>query len=146
MKTKKIITWKDADQNLCTLAAYILHQAMVELRSSQSTTVEYPIDDGTRTAVDMGSDTPRTVFSCVQAMLTEDDYGVPFPENDGDTPSAQCWWCFQNLIRMKLAEARKELKRNLYGTGSESKVNKQSSRNYTFRTSRSKYGRQAERQ
>jgi hypothetical protein len=144
---KNLITWKDADQNLCTLAAYIIHQSMVELRSSEFTLIEYPIEDGSKVPLNFGSYGVRTVFSHGENMLYEPDTGVLFPpETFGDVMSAQCWWCFQNLIKMKLKQARAELKKNLYGEGEKAKTSKQSSRNASARKRQSKFGRREERE
>lgn len=145
---KKIITWKDADQNLCTIAAYILHESMVELRNTQSpvSTWTYPLSDGSRVGAKFGTEENRTIFSVTFGVLREGVEGYTIiPSAASYYPAPQCWWSFQNLVRMKLKEARAELKANLYGQGEKVKTSGQSSRNAQPRTSQSKFGRQQER-
>lgn len=129
MNKKKVITWEDADMNLCIIAASILDSAMMVLRATNEPpyrSAYYRTDDGTVVPDDYASDEDRTVYS--------------WP-----TLSPICWWSFQNLVRIRLREARKEIKNNLYGRGNRPKESGQSSRNPNGRSG-SKFGRQPSRE
>lgn len=65
---KTVITWKDADQNLCTLAAYIFDECVKDLRNSADMNRnDYPSEDGRIPAgwaeSDEGLGSRRTIFS-----------------------------------------------------------------------------------
>lgn len=167
MKTNKnIITWKDADQNLCTIAAYILHQASVELRATRSG-IPVLMTNGQFAAPGyaekMQASAGRTIFSGNKddAATMDDPAGLPggfspeIPDDREDetkddnlnvrSPSVLCWWSFQNIIRFRLREAREELEKNLYPQKRKGTVNPNQSRNLKRERDKSKFGRQAER-
>jgi hypothetical protein len=168
MKTNKnLITWKDADQNLCTLAASILHAASVNLRSGRTAAGPVAMTNGDfampgyaeKTAA--GGGPGRTIFSGVRDPdATVPGYGIPGQQIDEpddredetkddnlnfNQPSSLCWWSFQNIIRFRLREAREELEKNLYPQKRRGSVNPNQSRNVKRERFKSKFGRQAER-
>lgn len=163
MRHKNVITWKDADQNLCHLAALMFENALQELRPPRDMTNPWPMDNGKDVepgyAEEDGS--KRTVFTDAPSINTfipqdeeierpkegsieiTDEYSYYF---DAARPSSICWWSFQNLIRWRLRKARLELSKNLYGARKfKNETEKNASRNLKKRPEQSKYGRQAER-
>ena len=153
-----LITWKDADQNLCTIAAFILHAAMVELR--QSNNLPGPImplmTNGERVSHSFVSPYPRSIFGFGEDTgvfgnewfnndIYSGDGGGPGTNNDG-SPSSLCWWSFQNIVRFYLREAREEIKANLYARRErEKRATPKRSRNYSKRSQGSKFGRTKDR-
>ena len=122
MNLKKVITWEDADMNCCIIAASILSAAVLTLRVTGTLgRGVLTTDNGETIPRDYAEDGERSVYSWL-------------------TISPICWWSFQNLVRIRLKQARKEIKENLYGRGNSEKVSKQASRNAT-RRSGTKYGR-----
>ncbi len=159
MRKKNLITWKDADQNLCHLAAVMLSNAMQELRNSGVQTGDFVMDNGKELPPGYAepdgskrtiySDEPTSLLSAVgdadiSYEISPDDVVFYF---DTDRPSTLCWWSFQNLIRWRLRKARRELARNVYQSKPFKKeTEKNCSRNQEKRPEGSKYGRQAERE
>lgn len=135
-RKKNLITWKDADQNLCTVAAAIFDAAMRELRANYDQDFWYPTDDGGRAESGMCEESGNRTFWST-------DRSVPEVIREG--LSQQCWWSFQNIIRMRLAQSRQEIQDNLYPQNRQHRTSKQSSRNPDKRRDGSKYGRQPER-
>jgi hypothetical protein len=150
MNKKNIITWKDADQNLCTIAAGMLDSAMGELRDSQPYIPYYDpmfMSDGREVPHNYASATSRTIMTYLQFGGWYLGSGSGYPIGGGYA-STLCWWCFQNIIRQRLKEARLELWKNLYTQRNrrESKRSSKKSRNRGKRmVNRSKFGRQPER-
>lgn len=144
-RRKSLITWKDADQNLCTIAALILDDANL-LRSPDDFNYAYqvegaePIQPGY--AEDSGS---RSVFSTEGGFVQSNDFLSDAIGDFRPTPAPLCWYSFQNLVRLHLKKSRKELKDNLYQQKDPVVSSKQESRNPVKRRSISKYGRKGER-
>lgn len=135
MNAKNVITWKDADQNLCRIAAIILRDAMRELR------VEVPgpwRPNMTRLKGKIPKDYAAPPGEWWGWHSENGHMGVPdgqggHGEHDefygyldifldelkwewqGDL-SIQCWWGFQNIVRWRLREARESLWENCYGS------------------------------
>jgi hypothetical protein len=66
MENKKLITWKDADQNLCRIAAYILNEAAQGIRKGSAGRQDaYPTRDGEGAPRGYAEDddSTRSVFS-----------------------------------------------------------------------------------
>lgn len=158
MRKKSLITWKDADQNLCTIAAFIFHQAMVEIRNPDPPNMlKEPkwMSNGQAVPPSYASTWPRSVtswgldndFMGWFGNTSGGPYGVVFtyiPQ-----PSTLCWWCFQNIVRQRLREARLELKKNCYPQNRKRKTRREvhKTRNQGKRfVNRSKYGRHPERE
>jgi hypothetical protein len=141
MNTKNLITWKDADQNLCTIAASLLANAMMSLRGVRTMKGPWPTDDGEMIEPGFALDesSKRTVFS------GDYDPRDSFAASNDNQPCPQCWWCFQNMITQKLRVARAELKRNCYEQNRKLRTSKQRSRNPKGRSVKSKFQRQQER-
>jgi hypothetical protein len=128
MKAKNVITWKDADQNLCHIAAMILRDAMRELRQGHQEGLRPPMTRGKGPIPrDYAYSEDRSWMSFNGITdLTElaDDAGI-FDKLDDwwdknvwllvGTHSTQCWWSFQNIVRFRLREARESLWENCYG-------------------------------
>lgn len=115
--TKRIITWKDADQNLCALAASILDKASGALRTTDIQTLPFQDTNGVNVPAGIAHQTERgfwslgwTEFEVTQTAVFETDSFSP----DSHLYSALCWYSFQNLVRLRLAHARAELKKNLF--------------------------------
>lgn len=150
MNKKNVITWKDADQNLCTLAASILSNSMAALRSPLHATLgsSWPLEGGGMVergyAQKSGSErtwaTGDNSRAFIQIDIFHDD---PLEKIQ---PTVQCWWCFQNLIRQRLNQARQELQNNRYRRDREKKKSIQISRNPNGRPEGSKFGRRPERE
>ena len=149
MNDKRAITWKDADQNLCTIAASILHNSMQTLRTSRELLEgfelgSYPLDDGTTVnagfAQKAGSHRSHWSGDYITGLHYQ-DFAEP-----RRGPSPQCWWCFQNLIRQRLEQARRELMDNRYIRVNKPKASKQESRNPVKRSPKGKYNRKPERE
>lgn len=146
MRAKKVITWKDADQNLCTLAASILSNSMDALRRGEAGTFDWPLEGGGTASPGMGQEigSRRSIWSCDEAIVI--DPRARIEDNRILEASPQCWWSFQNMIRMRLAQARQDLKDNRYLRNNPPKSSKQDSRNPDGRPPRGKYGRKRERE
>lgn len=154
MREENLITWKDADLNLCRLVMGMLEDASYSLRS-------YAAHDAAPLTTTMGKqvgggyaedNSNRTFFSGrwdVYIFEMMGDYSIPYMwqwlfDEDTQGISLQCWWSFQNILRYRLKEARKELKRNLYQNNrSKVRTDKNFSRNLYKRVKGvSKFGRQ----
>ena len=152
-RQKKIITWKDADHNLCILAASMLHQASQSLRGGRNMTVPRITTRGQQVppgfaevAVWTGGPA-RTVFTGPSRWGEGGgEYAIEDEDDDRDlnhkAPSSLCWWAFQNIVRFELRRARKLLKENLYPQTKGKKTDPALSRNKDGRRAGSKYGRQ----
>ncbi len=145
-RERKLITWKDADQNLCTLAASMFENAMIILRSPEDSIVPfYPLDDGNQAFPGMAEKEGSK-----RSIMSEPEQPAPGPDEVIDSfwsgPCPICWWSFQNLIRQRLAMARQELMDNRYLRNKEPGWSKQDSRNPNGRKEGSKFGRKPERE
>ena len=139
------ITWKDADQNLCTLAASILDQASGVLRTPYGTQTENKETETAGEFIPPGfADKEDNRGWWTIGTYTEDAADAGFFHGK-NTMSVVCWYSFQNLVRMRLKQAREELRLNLYGSGSKIKRSSQASRNPVKRLRGSKFGRKPER-
>ena len=158
MNRKSIITHKDADQNLCTIAALMLEDAMQQLRMTREEEHPIPMTNGEDAPPGFAEDdgSKRTIFSADPQNVLEniedtvfqyipalDQQFEVFPTN---RPATLCWWSLQNLIRFRLRQARQELADNCYPQSGEFKSDKQASRNPKKRPEASKFGRQPERE
>lgn len=134
MKQKNLITWKQADQNLCKLAASILNRAWTELRSDHDRQWTSPNQTRGKGPVGFNFLTEHNQTWTTVASFNPDNELSPFWEDNdislfeyadewidqwfyampGDY-SLQCWWSFQNIIRWRLREARQALFENCYG-------------------------------
>lgn len=195
MNAKKLTTWRDADQNLCWIAAYILDEAMNTLRKNHDMSREsYPCYDGPIPRGFLQEEgSHRTIFSD-NAMrldgwfpsggygpgyelneesssaldqlteLQEGDYSLfelvdgvgevvwqSFEQVDGNATTLtnvgitpQCWWSFQNLVRQRLKQARRELFENLYGRKRrDNRVSLHKTRNANKRSPGARYPRRS---
>lgn len=140
---KKVITWKDADQNLCTIAAAILDNASSLLRASGNVAESYPTDGGG--SIEPGFAEPSGNRTYWSGVVTNDFLPTDYRAL-GQGPSYQCWFCFQNMVRLRLEDARRELKRNRYLRKNAFKSSKQRSRNKITRPETGKAGRRPERE
>lgn len=144
---KNIITWKDADQNLCTLAAVILDSAMTQIRGHDTFLTPVPTTNGQ--LIPPGwledGDSGRSIFSGQTHRIMS--WGTPSaPDADLSTEiTPLCWWSFQNLVRQRLLMAREDLRQNRYKQTRDARMSDQRSRNKHKRSKRSKFGRQPER-
>ncbi len=162
MKEQKIITWKDADRNLCALAAAMFHLASEELRDHRPLDKDYPLTNGKMLDGFLATEENKSPFT---GRAPHDkkpaDYdhekaiekwnellGLPLKyANDvwiERTHSELCWYSFQNLIRQRLKMARQELYDALYGQSREQRTSKQHTRNPNGRKKGSKFGWSAE--
>lgn len=151
-KRKRIITWKDADQNLCAVAMLMLDQASLMRTFEPQELGPDETEDGNEIppgfadadqAPDRGWFTMNWTHAATKNAV--ELYGVePQPNR---LYSATCWYGFTNIVRRRLAQARRELHRNLFGQGAELHYQKKNAtRNPTGRLKHhSKYGRTPER-
>lgn len=145
----RIITWKDADQNLVTLAASILNASSLGMRANgrqQGTFhTEPPVADIPPGFMD--SENPHRGFwtfgwseLTVNTNLDSFDPGTSEP-----LLSALCWYSFQNLIRQRMTQAREEIFLNLFPQNKALRMDKSYSRNIKRVRDSSKFGREKER-
>jgi hypothetical protein len=113
---KKVITWIEADRAVLRLANYILALARAELRDTQIFKPferAYPVE-GEEISVERGfvSDDPEDSWWTVDPGEIEGNtrgIGTRTPYEKSNQPSAVCWWSFQNLVRLRLMQARQEV-------------------------------------
>ena len=158
-RKRRLITWKDADQNLCTLAASILDDASAELRATEELTgriqifpptlgppapTAWPVDGGEPVKAGMAEDGGhRSFWSAPWEQMNTNDDLLETQYLPQLTP--QCWFSFQNLVMMRLKEAREDLRKNRYLKNNKFKSSEQISRNPLKRPEGSKFGRTPER-
>jgi len=141
MNTKNLITWKDADQNLIAVAAYMIDEASLAIRGYRPAKSPVMTTGGEPIAPGYGEDdSKRTILS------GNYDPDAIFKETNELEPCIQCFWCFKNIVMQNLKIARAELVKNLYAQKRKSTVSRQISRNPKGRKrGTSKYKRQQER-
>jgi hypothetical protein len=131
MNQNNVITWKDADQNLCKLVGRILENASRELRADTEPPSDYfysPQMTGGKGEIpkDYASEGPRPWHAVGLTDLAEyknEDGLWDFLDEAFDAIawgiagdySVQCWWSFQNIVRWRFRQARAEIVENLYG-------------------------------
>lgn len=163
MNEKRVITWRDADVAICRLAAYMLDDMdTIRTYEPQSNTYDttvpfekvapgYASSRATRGWWTLGTEgiSQNPQFSDmgyflspvlqIQAYLEQTFWGQMMPVGI----SQVCWYGFQNLIRLRLRQARQEIHKNLYKQGKKKKRNEQRTRNPLFRQG-TKFGRPQE--
>lgn len=149
LKNRRLITWKDADQNLCTVAAGIL-EAALNLRTTDNqvgTKAHWPGE-----SYAPGQWDSKTNHGWWSDGWNESDANNPKDERAGSPYyqnyiTALCWFSFVQMVRYRLRQARQELEANLYNQNRAIKWQKNSSRNKRGAKYRgtSKYGRSEER-
>jgi hypothetical protein len=149
MIAKKVITWKDADQSTMYLAGYLLDSLSLLLRQKGGSGILgiYNRADGTLISDGYVSEDEGQGWWTYDpnTSYTEGGGGI-FSLNDQtlNKPSLVCWYSMQNLVRIRLREARQSIKKARYGQNKEPKASKQVSRNPNGRKKGSKFGRKKE--
>jgi hypothetical protein len=149
MNLKNVITWKDADQNLCTLAAALIDSSLAFLHAPEN---KWIVEDAT----ELDELIPDIFSPKILPDEPTDTTGRTFKRGTWSTSdtapiwshrylSPQCHYAFMNMIRLALKHQRLMLKRNLMGQDRRHRISGQSSRNATGRKQESKYGRKPER-
>lgn len=135
---KKIITWREADRAMLDCAFQLLAFLSLQLRypERRDTRGSYPIAGGgvirngymkeAGNTQSWWSDHPGTVH-----LMNEGGFMANLPDSDdtNDRPSAICWYSIQNLVRLRLKDARRELEQKLMPQRKRKRTSKQSSRN-----------------
>lgn len=145
-----VITWKDADQNFCSLATRVLLSArglayVEDMPKSHPTTNPsfYPhippgFNDKDGSASSIFSipyvEIRRASGESISSLENQNH------ESKGYFGSAQCSYCFLNMIRLRIIEARQELLNNCYKRSKKAKSSSQASRN-DFKRGQTKFQR-----
>lgn len=144
-ENRKLITWKDADQNLMTIAISMIDAAKW-MRTSETQTITFDTDTPNR-KVKPGwiSKTAGqgwwTLLHRQSGMRT-----VVFDEGVSPELSPTCWYSFVNMVRQRLTQARAEMHENLYPQKKKLRTDKTATRNPNGkRRSISQFGRTPER-
>jgi hypothetical protein len=143
-RRKSVITHKDADQNMCRLAAFCLDIAGKVMRDKTPDTLGYySRRDGSSIENGYNSSKYQSWWSYNSLIMFGNKSGdVASMLSSRNDASAICWYSFQNLIRIRLREARKEIKAARYMRKNKVKTSIQASRNPVKRSVKSKWGRQ----
>lgn len=148
LETKRIITWKDADQNLCYLACSLL-DAADNIRSSAIMTQPKAVDgdgDFEPGFVEKNPESSRGWWSVGWQEQDCLDWDILSAIGAAPEYPCLCWYSFQQLVRFRLAQARAELARNLFKQSRALRSDKGASRNQKTRSKWfSKFNRAKER-
>lgn len=136
MFAKKLITWKEADLAMVYLGFSMIATLGTELRNNGSDPVgSYPTEDGTiRNGQFLEVGNVQGWWSCTPTLVHLMGSGgffanLPWGDKSDDNPSAVCWYSIQNLVRLRLRDARKEIHRKLMRQNKVKRSSRQSSRN-----------------
>jgi hypothetical protein len=148
-KEQKIITWKDADDAACHAAALMLQEASLALRASYDAPGSHRTDDGKGASPGMGEENSKRTWWTYGWVGADGNVAIDDGEFDilnldsaqaADPPIDRiCWWSFQNLIRLRLKEARQEIHDALFAQGTRLRESDQRSRNARKRRRGSKF-------
>jgi hypothetical protein len=116
LKNKRIITWRDADQNLVTIAASLL-AAVYLIRSYIPMTTPVHRENGDAfNPGDLDDHSNGAGFWSFQ--WTEEETHQPIQPSAAEDPRSQysilCWYSFVQMIRYRLRQSRQEVEANLY--------------------------------
>ena len=132
---RKIMTWKAADQAVTRLGFLLIENASRRLRDTGSDLAgSYPTADPGFVSNGFVSDDPSQswwTYDSETVQTIGDGIDIPYPDAHADAkvPSNICWYSFQNLIRIRMKEAREEIYQNLLSQNREPRTSKQASRN-----------------